>query len=275
MPADAKRLLARNFEGNRGIRKAHAAYLAGMMENGTFNSENGETIKVGTDGRLYDGQHRLMAQVMAGVPMKWLVVTIDKPEIAFKTIDNGARRGVADYFPDMKNRNTFGAVATFQYMLDKTDIPLVSAINFAVGVKGGNLVQRDAVVDYGNDHAEELATFAEYGNRLYHATNNKGGAANYAKFASLVSFVGEGDCLEEFVIDYCTIAPTNSICAVLMKQILCAYSEPRKPDKVFIIGSMLDAYSHFERGKDSALLNKRTAKLKEYDRKLSERREQR
>jgi hypothetical protein len=54
-------------------------------------ADNGETVKVGTDGRILDGQHRLRAIVDSGCTVPMTVVFGVNPG-AFKTIDVGRSR---------------------------------------------------------------------------------------------------------------------------------------------------------------------------------------
>jgi hypothetical protein len=68
-PIYAQRLLAGNI-GNRPMNDTFVRDLVGRMCRGEW-ADNAETIKVGTDGLLKDGQHRLRAIVDSGctVPM--------------------------------------------------------------------------------------------------------------------------------------------------------------------------------------------------------------
>jgi hypothetical protein len=56
---------------------------------------NGETIIIGSDGRLIDGQHRLKACVESGVSF-WSMVTVGAAPESFHTIDTGGVRTAAD-----------------------------------------------------------------------------------------------------------------------------------------------------------------------------------
>jgi len=93
-PADAAELLERNV-GNRNVRRDHLKAIAAAMASGTFQL-NGETIKIGTDGRILDGQHRLMACTVAGVPFRsWVVY--DVPPDAILTMNGGKFWNVSDF----------------------------------------------------------------------------------------------------------------------------------------------------------------------------------
>lgn len=81
---------------NRIPNKGQIAFYANMMQNGEWQL-NGEAIVFSEDGRLIDGQHRLMACVYANVPFETLVVR-GVQEGAFVTIDKGRTRTHADIF---------------------------------------------------------------------------------------------------------------------------------------------------------------------------------
>lgn len=87
-PADAEKALAEN-RGNRRIRESLIDKYARDMKNGNWNYS--APIWFGEDGSLFDGQHRLLAQVLADVTIRWLVVR-EVPLEAKATIDiNGVR----------------------------------------------------------------------------------------------------------------------------------------------------------------------------------------
>jgi hypothetical protein len=58
---------------------------------------NGEAIKISRDGKILDGQHRLMAVLEADVAIETLVITGLEPE-AQETMDQGRARSLADVF---------------------------------------------------------------------------------------------------------------------------------------------------------------------------------
>lgn len=91
-PAAAKRLLEKN--DNRKLRKAVVERLAIAMANGEW-AENGETVKIASNGDVIDGQHRLWAIVKSGATLNILVVSgIERG--AYDTIDEGVKRNYSD-----------------------------------------------------------------------------------------------------------------------------------------------------------------------------------
>lgn len=92
-PETASRFLQMNT-GNRRLRKNHVDRLAESMARGEWKM-NGDAIRIGYDGKLVDGQHRLSACVKSGIPFESIVVSGIKNDV-FDTIDKGMKRQVAD-----------------------------------------------------------------------------------------------------------------------------------------------------------------------------------
>lgn len=95
-PDMAKLMLEFNLDNNRKINQHAVRLYASDMRNGYW-CDNGETIKVDTDGRLIDGQHRLLAVIMSGVSIPVTIAWgIDRS--ALKTIDRGKQRSISDNY---------------------------------------------------------------------------------------------------------------------------------------------------------------------------------
>ena len=92
-PGLAKEYLKRN-NNNRPQSSNWAHKLKERILNGEWGI-NGETIKFDTDGNLIDGQHRLMAVVLADSSIESFVIR-GLPSTAFGTIDDGKKRSGGD-----------------------------------------------------------------------------------------------------------------------------------------------------------------------------------
>lgn len=92
-PAVAEAWLAKNSR-NRNLRESHARSYAEDMAAGDWRW-TGETIKFSATGELLDGQHRLRGVVIAGVPIRFLVVRGLDQE-AQEDIDHGIPRKFHD-----------------------------------------------------------------------------------------------------------------------------------------------------------------------------------
>lgn len=79
---------------NRPMKRQHLAFLCEEMRSGRWKT-NGDTIRIGVDGTLIDGQHRLEAVRQTGTPITTLLVTGLELD-AFDTIDSGAKRSAGD-----------------------------------------------------------------------------------------------------------------------------------------------------------------------------------
>lgn len=93
-PEAAATLIGNHNFKNRGIKKHQKAFIQRQIESGKF-VYNGETIVVGSNGQILNGQHRLAACVSAKMPIEVLMV-FGVPASSFTTIDQGARRNGSD-----------------------------------------------------------------------------------------------------------------------------------------------------------------------------------
>lgn len=101
-PAKAKLYLAQN-KGNRPLQKLHVNFLASEIEKGNWKC-NGESIKIGKDKQIIDGQHRLTAVVKANKSITTALMTGLDPAV-FDTIDTGKNRSPGDTYALMGEKN--------------------------------------------------------------------------------------------------------------------------------------------------------------------------
>jgi hypothetical protein len=114
-PALAAELLGRNVALNRRVNRALVERYATDMTNGDWNEENGETIKIATDGTLLDGQHRLSAVVESGQTVRMLIVRNIHPD-ALSTVDTGKSRSFADVLHMRGQENARRVAAAAKYV---------------------------------------------------------------------------------------------------------------------------------------------------------------
>ena len=88
-PKEAEALLAANTR-NRNILRGVVTQYAEDMAAGRWML-NGDTLVIGTDGTLLNGQHRLHAVIKSNTKQQFIVVRGVAPE-SFVTIDQGAKR---------------------------------------------------------------------------------------------------------------------------------------------------------------------------------------
>lgn len=135
-PELAKQLLATNIENNRSIKPIHVNEIAADITNGLWreNVPNNSIVLAkrktasGNSYALMDGQHRLMAIVQCGIPIK-LKFEIAK-EDAFPFIDLGMKRTAADMLATkgIKRASHIATLSKMVYAARYGDMPLASVI---------------------------------------------------------------------------------------------------------------------------------------------------
>ncbi len=80
----ATRILEIN-QNNRPLRDYHATRISELMKRGRWK-DNGQTIKIGVNGDVLDGQHRLWAIIYSKCTV-WLIIIYGVKNDAFSTID--------------------------------------------------------------------------------------------------------------------------------------------------------------------------------------------
>lgn len=103
-PTRARELLARN-EGNRALRGSHVDYFVEQIKSGNWQVTH-QGIAIAKDGRLLDGQHRLMAISLAQKPVQIQVSTGLDADV-YKVTDCGLKRTAYDriHLVDNKAQN--------------------------------------------------------------------------------------------------------------------------------------------------------------------------
>lgn len=94
-PHMASAWLKKNIETNRKPKWTKVEQYARDMVAGNWQTDTGETIKFDETGQLIDGQNRLQAVVMAGVPTIFDIAH-DVPCEAMPVLDTGAARTASD-----------------------------------------------------------------------------------------------------------------------------------------------------------------------------------
>jgi hypothetical protein len=92
-PERAEQFL-QTFGGNRKRRQSWVKDLAQMMRSGNFKLTH-QGLAFNTAGELFDGQHRCLAIIEYGHPVK-MMITRGVDEDAWKAIDIGVKRSISD-----------------------------------------------------------------------------------------------------------------------------------------------------------------------------------
>lgn len=146
-------LLALNTN-NRNPKKGHIAWIKQSIDEGKFIL-TGQGIGISEDGRLIDGQHRLMAIRDAGYPEVELLIVTGLDERARIYIDQNAKRSTADMLKIVLN----DSITTRMSSVIRTHLTLKEEkIGFMFGSRKPPL---DDVVDTMSEHHGIIASIIE------------------------------------------------------------------------------------------------------------------
>ena len=255
-PELAKEMLSRNFTGNRKLRKSYCDQLAQVMLSGRYVSQNGQTIVIGADdGVLYDGQHRLTAIAMSGVPMPLLVVYVKGGQRAYETIDNGARRVAADLI-DAPNKKLCAAVAKNMACVEWGSAQVLLCFDGRIN-NGADTIDRGLVIDYFNQHREQIIGACHLAKACSGVLGRAISGSLIGSFYLVMKYCRNDFLLDEFISDIALTAPKNrTIVAFKEKAMKVALSTTGKPDRRWQLGTLLNAYVHYKAMDNSVLFNK-------------------
>jgi len=91
-----RELLAKNRH-NRSTSLATVKVYLHSMNTGRWDWDNGETLKLDTDGNLIDGQHRLQAFINSDLQETNFLIIHGLDSNAMKTLDSGKKRSNTDF----------------------------------------------------------------------------------------------------------------------------------------------------------------------------------
>lgn len=113
-PEMANAWLEKNMS-NRTVSKKNVEKIAKDIARGAWQL-NGEAIRIGSSGELYDGQHRCLAVAKTGIPIQTVVVFNVERE-AQRTMDSGRPRTLNDQLrmDGEKNYTALGATIRLAY----------------------------------------------------------------------------------------------------------------------------------------------------------------
>ena len=113
----AQFLLDKNMQNNRSVKRKKETF-ARDMRNGKYIARTGETIKFDSDGILVDGQNRLHAIKIAGVPVVVTICTCVDDRAKY-VVDSGTSRTDADAarIAGIKNETAASAISRVAQLL--------------------------------------------------------------------------------------------------------------------------------------------------------------
>ena len=157
-PKHAARLLSNNT-GNRRLDNNRVRRYANEIVKGQWKT-TGDTIKLGRDGRLLDGQHRLAAIVEANTPVT-LAVADGIDHDVFDVLDSGKNRTIGDVFniAGVKSANVTAAVSRMLILFD-------AGLNPNDG-HTSSVVSKSDLLDFALANEDRLAEAVQHGNFVY------------------------------------------------------------------------------------------------------------
>lgn len=161
-PEMAKEWLASNIKNNRPIKRAKE--YAEDMKAGKWRLTH-QGIAFNEEGTLIDGQNRLTAIVMAGIPITMSVV-FDCPVDSFEVLDIGRPRSLGDYLKtqNYKNYNTLGGLVKRIQAYEKGYSALLNVHNGSSGVSNETRLTQ---IEFFEANKENIIECNTYGNMVY------------------------------------------------------------------------------------------------------------
>lgn len=266
-PELAEEMLEHNYEGNRNVMPTQVREFASVMADGRFDSLNGQTIVIDSDGTLYDGQHRLQAIIMAGVTLPFLVVVHDSPTRAiesFDTIDNGATRKTAQFI-HAKNKNACASASKFMVCLEQGTQGIAGCVRGYI--KAHLPADRQLIVNFFENHADEIINISQRAISM-RTVMRCGPASEYAQFIALVKFCRRDSALDSFVTDYCKEIPKSIAVTRARNAIVRANGEGAAPKRGWHLGVLLYCYEKYRDGIDFKAIRSTESTLRDYEQYL-------
>lgn len=171
-PVEARELLSLN-EGNRPVSQNNVDWISSELLAGKYKN-TGDTIKICTNGKLIDGQHRLLAIVKTGKAIE-LNFAIGVDPDSFAVIDTGRKRTPSDIIAlsGFSNPNELSAAARFIMMIKRNKLfarPTISNADILEFVTACPQIQ-------------EFIPFVKKGNKKFRMISNSAAIALYFIFS--------------------------------------------------------------------------------------------
>jgi len=255
-PDVAKRLLGINYDKQRNIQPSRVDAYARDMANGNWNPLASGTIQISSDGKVIDGQHRLLAVIKSGatIPTK-VEFGGGSAEGLFDYIDNTLARS-AGQFVKAKNSNAVSALSKSILCLEHgTTVSSALKGSYRYYKENGRTVSvtptRIEVVSYARNNApllEEITTKAKKVNRAVGANPLTIGLAIWC-----INELHDAYMLNEYVHDFLEVAPMNRTIGFIQGSMLRKVSQARQQhvtvDKNWTFGIFTFGYDSFVDGK--------------------------
>lgn len=255
-PDVAERLLGINYDKQRNIQPGRVDVYSRDMANGNWNSQASGTIQISSDGKVVDGQHRLLAVIKSGatIPMK-VEFGGGSAEGLFDYIDNTMAR-TAGQLVKTKNSNAVSALSK-SILCIKRGATIVSALKgtYKYYKESGRTVSvsptRIEVVDYARSNAPLLVGITTQAKKV-----NRAVGANPLTIGLAIWCIHElhdAYMLNEYISDFLEVSPMNRTIGFIQGSMLRKVSQARQQrvtvDKSWTFGIFTYGYDSFVDGK--------------------------
>lgn len=178
-PQKAEKLLRKMRENgiNRSVKWSHVRKLARLMNSGEWNDKNPAAIYVDWDGNVIDGQHRLEAVILSGIPRTFSVTRNCDPD-GFIGFDENARRTAADVYQMSGGSRYY------------KNIPTVARVILQGGMRTKGFISNNEVTRFALTHRD---TFETYAGMFYASPYLKGLCSSGLVAAFVVAAMIHGD----------------------------------------------------------------------------------
>lgn len=150
---------------NRRLSSGVVGKYANLMKQGLWRND-GSPIRIATNGKLVDGQHRLFAVIESETTQEF-VVQNNVPEDSFVTMDTGKPRSFSDIitieFPDQPSVHL---AASLTQLLFRWDQGMRSAALATGGNRSGGAVPNSLLLGYFREHRDAISLAARVGHRV-------------------------------------------------------------------------------------------------------------
>lgn len=250
-------LLNNNYNKQRKVNNVWVKTLASDMENGNWDDSAVNPIKITSDGKLIDGQHRLMAVLESGKNNYFWVARGCSEEEFLHTDEAQPRR--VNQFVDGKFANERCAIA-------RTAISIKRGKSFKNVLSGGvNGISRHDIIEEIANNEDYYLKVVQLASRMKYSTR-VAGVSPYSAFIHVVNEVGDPSQIESFVDDFSKIVPENRTCSVAKNSIQskALRENVRQFDRVWLVGLLLSAYESYLKAKDVNRINNQTQMIDKY-----------
>lgn len=245
-PKLATKLLM-NMNRNRRVKFNLLNRIVDSLNNNEWECENGETIKITSYGKLFDGQHRLQAVIDSkkDTPMYF---TFNCNNNSINTVDTGAHRRLQDILKinNIKYFNTVGGIIQSESVFKKGVATRHSSTN-------SDIKSYNKILEIALDNKEYLEFVCKTADSL----NNKFALITisyYAKYFNILHKIDKETCFDFFKMlstGKDCYSPIYQLRNVLIKD---ASKAIRKLNSVEKEALFIKAWNYYVDGKDIKLL---------------------